>query len=879
MNYWNTARLILLIGLLGANLVLAQKSSLPLPNGQLTKPVSRSTAGYKISYYSTEQDASTRIPPPDNFLKGSSINARLMAPTAHFIVTYTNFTAEAQRAFQYAVDIWSTLIVSSVPIRIQANWVSQEPNLLGSAGPASYRYNFDGGQKAMAFYPVALAEKIARRELNNPTDADIIADFNRNNDWYYGTDGKTPAGQTDFVTAVLHELAHGLGFIGFFNVETGKGDQGNGQYIADLPSVYDVFIENGLKQRLVTSQTDYPNNSIPLNRQLTGGDLFLNGAVLRQTTGQKLKLQAKAQFDRSASIYHLDEDMYPPGNINSLMSAQLGRAESIHMPGPLVLAFFSDMEWKTTSVLHEPILNSEDVKDFLFSVRVVSDTTLTAGSVRLFYRKSAPTAKDSVFTAVSPTRVGTTDVYQYTLPAAQALGDTWYYFQAQDASGRTFTNPGKLTNGAQTWHHIRVGPDNSPPAIQYSPSKNNIFSTAVADSLPIYARISDDRSGISTAYVEYQINGVTQPNRALRYSRQTVNNITYDSVYVSRIDFSANSLKAGDKIIYRIVARDSSRAQNQTVSPTTGFYELKVIATQAVRNQYINTFSDATTASDFVGYGFSITTPSSFGDPAIHSEHPYRNGIDFQGQSSYEYVLLSPIRIKINPDSAVIRFDEVVLVEPGDPGSHIGDKNFYDYVIVEGSVDNGSTWKSLLDAYSSTDKNDWLAAYKSKVVTTITGEQNSIMAGVPALFRHRNIPLLNQKSLFRAGDQILIRFRLVADQLAHGWGWAIDNLRIQAPTQPLVLATEPINVGSFLVYPNPINNGIVQIEAELTKSIPEIQLSVVGQTGQLLRQQTLNVKGKNMSEQLDLSQLSTGFYFLKLSVGDAVLTQKIIVTK
>lgn len=879
MNYGYVFRSIIVIGLLGTTSVLAQKNAESTSDGLLQKPVSLSLAGTKCNYYSTGYDAVSRIPAPTGFLNRVSPNGRPMAPTAQFIVTYTNFTADAKRAFQYAVDIWSTLIVSPVPIRIQANWVSQEPNLLGSAGPASYRYNFDGGQKASAFYPIALAEKIARRELNSPAEADIVADFNRNNDWYFGTDGKTPSGQTDLVTAVLHELAHGLGFIGFLNVESGKGDQGNGYYLAGLPSIYDHFIENGQRKRLVTSQAEYPNNSILLNRQLTGNDLFLNGAMLKQTSLQKLRLQAKATFNRSSSIYHLDDDVYPKGDLNSLMSAYLGQAESIHSPGYMVLAFFSDMEWKTTSVLHEPVLNSEDIKDVAFSVRVISDTNLVANSIRLFYRKTAPTATDSVSTAVSPARVGTTDTYQYTLPAAQAQGDIWYYFQAQDATGRLFSNPGKLSNGAQTWHHIRVGPDNTPPIIQYSPAKNTIFSTSVADSLPIYARIADDRSRISAAYVEYQINGVTQPALPLRYTRQTIANSTYDSLYTSRINFPANSLKSGDRITYRIVARDSARTKNQTLNPATGFYELRVVAPLAVRDQYINTFDDAATATDFVGNGFSLTTPAGFGSPAIHSEHPYRNGADFQGQSSFDYVLLAPIRINPNPDSAVIRFDEVVLVEPGGVGSRLGDKNFFDYVVVEGSRDNGSTWKPLLDAYSSADNPDWLKAYASGSVITTGGEQNSTTAGVPALYRHRDIPLLNQQSLFGAGDQILIRFRLLADQLSHGWGWAIDNLRIQAAPAPLVLADEPTTIGTFQLYPNPVTGGIVQLKADLATAVSSAQLRIAGSGGQLLRQQTVPVKNKTISQQLDLSHLPSGVYFLHLSVGDSILTRKIIVTK
>ncbi|WP_332368840.1 hypothetical protein [Spirosoma telluris] len=191
MNHRTWLVVLFAVGLL-VNPVLAQKSGSYTPNLLVASPLSLSISGSKIKYYSDERNAFTNVPPPAIFLNKRNSSGRLMAPTAQFIVTYTNFTPQAQKAFQYAVDIWSTLIVSSVPIRIQANWVADEPNLLGSAGPTSYRYNFDGAQKATAFYPIALAEKIAHRELNSPAEADIIADFNRNNDWYFGTDGLTP---------------------------------------------------------------------------------------------------------------------------------------------------------------------------------------------------------------------------------------------------------------------------------------------------------------------------------------------------------------------------------------------------------------------------------------------------------------------------------------------------------------------------------------------------------------------------------------------------------------------------------------------------------------------------------------------------------------
>lgn len=861
----------------GQRMVKSTASASLAAYAQFVRQLRTDGPGLKTICYKIERDEFTRILPPEAFLKARQNPKARLAPTSQFIVTYSGFTPEAQAAFQYAVDIWSSLLVSSVPIRIQANWVQQDRGVLGSAGPTTIQVGSDGTQKANGIYAIALAEKIARRQLNNPGDADIEADFNKNNNWYYGTDGNPPAGQTDLVSVVLHEICHGLGFIGYF----GAPENGNtGQYLSNgFPGVYDHFIENGQGQRLVSSTTAFPDNSTALFRQFTGNNLFFNGPILKQKTGQRAKLYAPSTFDRGSSLYHLDENTYPARNPNSLMTPQLANAEAIHAPGPLVLNIMADLEWKTTSVLHEPLASSEDVKDLVFSTRVISDTTLTDGSVRLFYRKGAPTATDSTFTAITPARVGTSDEYRYVLPAAQAQGDIWYYFQAQDASGRTFTNPGKLPAGQQSLHRVQVGPDRVPPTIRYSPPKNFIFTTAVADSLPIYVGISDDRpTGIDTAYVEYLINGQTQPVLPLRYNRGAIGGVQYDSLYVNRINFPANSLKVGDKLVYRIVARDSSRARNQTINPANGFYELTVVAPQAPRDRYANTFQDATAATDFVSYGFSVTTPASFTNPAVHSEHPYRNGSDYQFQSNYEYVLLAPITLKANPDSAVMRYDEVVLVEPGDAGSVFGNEGFFDYVIVEGSSNNGQTWRPLLDGYSSSDQPDWLAAYNQKLVPGLPGEQNSATVGTPSLYKRRTVPLLGTGN-FRAGQTILIRFRLFADQLAHGWGWAIDNLQIQVPPPPPVLASEPVPAGRFTVYPNPVSTGLIRVEAELAKPVAEAGLTISGPTGQALRQSAVRVGGTTFSQQLDLSQLPAGLYFVRLKAGDAVLTQKVIIAR
>ena len=837
----------------------------------------RSFEGPKTICYASDRNEFTRVLAPEAIRNRlSNPNARQAAKTAEFLVSYTGFTAEAQRAFQQAVDIWATLIVSPVPIRIKATWSSLSPGVLGSAGPSTVRVGSDGVQKALGIYPIALAEKIARRQLNEPDSSDIDANFSRNVNWYYGLDGVTPAGQYDLVTVVLHEIGHGLGFIGYYGT-TGT----TASYQTPYPAVFDHFVEDSQGRKLVANTDAYPLGSNALYRQLTGNNLFLNGPVMQRTVRQRAKLYAPTTFSQGSSIYHLDESTYPAKDTNSLMSPQVGAAEAIHTPGPLVLNFFSDIEWKTTSILPTPLTDSEDSRDLVFQTRVISDTTLIAGSVRLFYRKGPPTATDTAYTAVSPTAVaGTANTYAYTLPASIAQGDVWYYYQAQDASGRTFTSPGKTPAGVQLAYRVQSGPDRVPPIIRYNPDKNFIINPSLTDSLVVRAYIADDRAaGIGNARLEYQVNGTAQPSVTLRYTQFVDGRNVYDSVYYGRVVFPANLLKTGDVVTYRIVARDSARAQNQVISPTTGLYSLSVVAPQATVDQYTTTFASTTVASNFVGYRFGITTPTGFFDPAIHSEHPYQNGSNFRYETNAEYILLAPIRVKSNPDSASIRFNEIVLVEPGDAGSRFGSANFYDYVIVEGSVNYGRTWFRLLDGYDSRDQSDWLAAYNRSTSTNqLTGETNSTTVGSPNLFKSREF-FIPTTGYVRGGDEVMIRFRLFADQLAHGWGWAVDNLQIQVPPPPPVLATELGSDGSFSVYPNPVSNGQLRVEAVLPKAVTEAALTVSTTTGQSVRRQMVRVGGTKISESLDLTALPAGLYFLKLQAGETTLTQKVIIAK
>jgi hypothetical protein len=188
------------------------------------------------------------------------------------IVNYSGFTPQAQAAFQYAVDIWQSVLVSSVPIRINASWEPLETTTLGAAGAATLYRDFREALTANVWYPVSLAERLTSRELNPVTEPDIIAQFNSNINWYLGTDGRTPPGQYNLVTVVLHEIAHGLGFFSSFDVENNQGLWGEETGYA---FIYDYFVENGANHRL-TNTALFPNPSAPLANQLTSDNLFFD---------------------------------------------------------------------------------------------------------------------------------------------------------------------------------------------------------------------------------------------------------------------------------------------------------------------------------------------------------------------------------------------------------------------------------------------------------------------------------------------------------------------------------------------------------------------------------------------------------------------------
>ncbi|WP_024968521.1 hypothetical protein [Microcystis aeruginosa] len=303
----------------------------------------------KASLFLDPNPSRFRVGLPTNFLTSTG---QVNFPTSNTVinVNYTGFTPAAQTAFQFAVDIWESLLDSSVPINVNASFANLGSGILGQAGPEAYAVNFSGLPQTNTWYPIALANSLAGQDLD-PTASDIGAEFNSNFNWYYGLDNNVPTNQISFVSVVLHELGHGLGFLGWMNNQSGVGSWGFG---TGFPGIYDRFTENGSGQSLLNTSL-FPNPSTALGSQLTSNNIFFDGSNANAANGgNRVKLYAPSTWSGGSSYAHLDEVFN--NTPNALMTYSIGFGESILNPGPVTLGLFKDMGWKLAGSSTNPTL-------------------------------------------------------------------------------------------------------------------------------------------------------------------------------------------------------------------------------------------------------------------------------------------------------------------------------------------------------------------------------------------------------------------------------------------------------------------------------------------------------------------------------------------
>lgn len=270
-------------------------------------------------------------------------------------------TLGAQRlnVFNAAAAIWGAKLKSDIPIRITARFgpltCTETSGVLGSAAPANFFRNFTNAPRANTWYPVALASALSGTDLalSEPDGESIDASFNGNLGnagcltglhWYLGLDGNHGS-DIDLETKLLHEFAHGLGFLTLVNLDTGTLGGGG-------PDIFAHYIlDNGM-----ALHWDVMSDAQRL-ASATGGNVVFDGSNVTVSSGilsagkdgaGHAKLYAPNPLEPGSSISHFDISAFPNQLMEPSISGDL--THSVDLPEDLTMKEMLDIGWESNCI-------------------------------------------------------------------------------------------------------------------------------------------------------------------------------------------------------------------------------------------------------------------------------------------------------------------------------------------------------------------------------------------------------------------------------------------------------------------------------------------------------------------------------------------------
>ena len=577
--------------------------------------------------------------------------------------------------------------------------------------------------------------------------------------------------------------------------------------------------------------------SSQLKSVLESGQLSVKG-----NDGNNIEsVYAPKSWNVGTSIYHYNESGFQKGDANALMSPFVFKGEAIHYPGDKTLAILADLGWKSLSFDGTQIKDFEDlIAQLPVSVEVNGELNVDLSSVFIAYSFDNFATSSQVKLNYNTS----TKKFEGDLPLSNAKGLVQYYYSASTTSNVVYTCP---ANAPEKKYSFRIGPDYYPPVLKHNPSKMLTTTNPVLD----LSAIATDNVGIESVSVIYRINGQDQEPVAL--------NLQGGDVYTGQLEMPAG-LNRNDVVEYKVMAKDNTARGNKRYLPANGYYVVDICETMKPVTGYASNFDSFN--EDFEVSDFSIDRPSGFSTGVLHTSNPYPQSTVENEKYSLIAQLKYPIIIE---KDGMMKFDEVVLVEPGEKGTVYTEETFWDFVIVEGSKDGGKSWLPVTQGYDSGADELWKSHFTGTLKSTV-----SEATGSDNLFLPQSINLTANTS-FEEGDTVLFRFRLASDQEITGWGWAIDNLTIQSITTGAddILAQDNVSI-----YPNPFQNSIYVdgVDAEGN----DLQITVTDLSGKTVFRET-RFGSYDQKIRVDLPNIAPGIYLASVTDNNSIsINQKII---
>jgi hypothetical protein len=252
--------------------------------------------------------------------------------------------AEQLEASEYALELWGEQLGGIIPVDISIsvfNFPSpDEDKILGRA----YRqpmYNFNN-----TWCCSALGNQLAGYNVQ-PAKKDIVVEMNSFHNFYFGVDGKTPYSAYDFLTIMLHEVTHGLGFFplcnnnGEYRYVTVNQYGENVSLPTPYPGAFDRQLFQGLAGPCITELTQLERKALTISNNLYAGAPGSN--LLAANDGIRVKMYAPTTYNSGSSNSHWDNSV----GFKTFMKYSIGKGSSnaLHTFNTRKIGILLDLGW------------------------------------------------------------------------------------------------------------------------------------------------------------------------------------------------------------------------------------------------------------------------------------------------------------------------------------------------------------------------------------------------------------------------------------------------------------------------------------------------------------------------------------------------------
>ncbi len=252
---------------------------------------------------------------------------------------------EAKTAMNHVIDILDDLIVSGPPIVVDACFQAHNDatSLAYASAVTEYVRDYGVGNHT---YAVALANARDNTD-NNGAASEILVSVNQKFAWSYCTTNcAVPEDKNDFVSTVLHEFIHGLGFYMSFGVDNPAAPT-LGLY-SQVPTITDFFVYTSPAYAADPNRQliSLPNNSQAFRDIFLAGSgtVEFRGPATTAATGFSPFIYSVANsWEAGSSMSHLDDNHAT--DLGRLMNAATPSGPSSRTVDAVTLMFLKDIGW------------------------------------------------------------------------------------------------------------------------------------------------------------------------------------------------------------------------------------------------------------------------------------------------------------------------------------------------------------------------------------------------------------------------------------------------------------------------------------------------------------------------------------------------------